>query len=61
MVHNHHPWFPPFDESRLAFAIETTAGCPCVLPHDVPAASMDSIFPAASTNSPPVNPSPRSC
>ena len=28
MVHNHHPWFPPFDESRLAFAIETTGGLP---------------------------------
>ena len=26
MVHNHQPWFPPFDESRLAFAIDATGG-----------------------------------
>ena len=28
MVHNHQPWFPPFDESRLAFAIDATGGLP---------------------------------
>jgi pimeloyl-ACP methyl ester carboxylesterase len=28
MVHNHKPWFPPYDETRLAFAIEVTGAVP---------------------------------
>lgn len=28
MVHNHKPWFPPFDESRLKFAIDATGSVP---------------------------------
>ena len=28
MVHNHQPWFPPYDESRLAFAIDVTGKLP---------------------------------
>lgn len=28
MIHNHQPWFPPFDQSRLAFAIDTTGRLP---------------------------------
>ena len=28
LVHNHHPWFPPLDPSRLAFAIDTIGRLP---------------------------------
>ncbi|MBO09857.1 MAG: hypothetical protein CMJ68_03755 [Planctomycetaceae bacterium] len=28
MVHNHQPWFPPFDQSRLAFAVDNTGNLP---------------------------------